>query len=183
MKKLISMLAVLALVTVSAVSVCAAGINSSEKKVLDYIEAGVEVNGQTVTVPNSYMVQAENYLNTIDLTEDQANQIIAAVDKAKAYVKDNGITDIHGLSQSQKSQLLSFAQEAASVVGLKVTIVNGNNIMITDSNGTTVATFEAAIKVTGGQADFTNAAIIGVVILGVLGAAAFAAYKYRLVKE
>ena len=66
---------------------------------------------------------------------------------------------------------------------MKVTIVNGNDVVITDSNGTTVATFEAAIKVTGGQADFTNAAIIGVVILGVLGAAAFAAYKYRLVKE
>ena len=173
MKKLISMLAVLALVTVSAVSVCAAGINSSEKKVLDYIEAGVEVNGQTVTVPDNYMVQAENYLNTIDLTEDQA----------KAYVKQYQITSFEGLSRTHKEALLSFAQEAASVVGLKVTIVNGNDVVITDSNGTTVATFEAAIKVTGGQADFTNAAIIGVVILGVLGAAAFAAYKYRLVKE
>lgn len=183
MKKLISMLAVLALVTVSAVSVCAAGINSSEKKVLDYIETGVEVNGQTVTVPDNYMVQAENYLNTIDLTEDQANQIIAAVDKAKAYVKKYSITTFDGLSRTHKEALLSFAQEAASVVGLKVTIVNGNNVVITDSNGTTVATFEAAIKVTGGQADFTNAAVIGVVILGILGAAAFAAYKYRLVKE
>ena len=178
MKKLISMLAVLALVTVSAVSVCAAGINSSEKKVLDYIEAGVEVNGQTVTVPDNYMVQAENYL-----TEDQANQIIAIVDEAKAYVKQYQITSFEGLSRTHKEALLSFAQEAASVVGLKVTIVNGNDVVITDSNGTTVATFEAAIKVTGGQADFTNAAIIGVVILGVLGAAAFAAYKYRLVKE
>lgn len=183
MKKLVSMLTVLALVAVTAVSVCAAGINSSERKVLDYIQAGVEVNGQTVTVPGNYIVQAENYLNTIDLTEDQANQVIAAVDKAKAYVKDNGITSIHGLTSSQKSQLLSFAQEAASVVGLKVTIANGNQVVITDANGTTVATFEAAIKVTGGQADFTNAAVIGAVILGILGAAAFATYKYRLVKE
>ena len=57
MKKLISMLAVLALVTVSAVSVCAAGINSSEKKFLDYIEAGVEVNGQTVTVPDKMCIR------------------------------------------------------------------------------------------------------------------------------
>lgn len=183
MKKLISMLAVLALVTVSAVSVCAAGINSNEKRVLDYIQAGVDVKGANATVPDNYMVEAENYLNTIDLTEEQADQIIVAVDKAKAYVKQYSITTFDGLSRTHKEALLSFAQEAAAVVGLKVTIVNGNQVVITDANGTTVATFEAAIKVTGGQADFTNAAVIGIVVLGILGAAAFATYKYRLVKE
>ena len=183
MKKFLSMITVLALVAVTAVSVCAAGINANEKRVLDYIQAGVEVNGQTVTVPNNYIVQAENYLNTIDLTQEQADQVIAAVDKAKAYVKGNSITSIHGLTQAQKSDLLSFAQEAAAVVGLKVTIVNGNQVIITDANGTTVATFEAAIKVTGGQADFTSAAVIGIVILGILGAAAFATHKYHFVKE
>lgn len=183
MKKFLSMITVLALVAVTAVSVCAAGINSSEKRVLDHIQAGVDVNGANATVPDNYMVEAENYLNTIDLTEEQADQIIAAVDKAKAYVKEYSITTFDGLSRTHKEALLSFAQEAAAVVGLKVTIVNGNQVIITDANGTTVATFEAAIKVTGGQADFTRAAVIGIVILGVLGAAAFATHKYHLVKE
>ena len=49
------------------------------------------------------MVQAENYLNTIDLTEDQANQIIAIVDEAKAYVKQYQITSFEGLSRTHKA--------------------------------------------------------------------------------
>lgn len=151
MKKFLSLITVLALVAVTAVSASAAGINAEEKKVLDTIKAGVTVNGKTVNVPDNYLVQAENYLNTIDMTAEQAN--------------------------------LSMAQKAADVVGLKITITGGSQIVITDSTGKTVATFDAAIKVTGGQADFTNAAVIAIAVLGVLGMAAFAARKYHLVKE
>lgn len=175
MKKFLSLITVLALVAVTAVSASAAGINAEEKKVLDTIKAGVTVNGKTVNVPDNYLVQAENYLNTIDMTAEQANQVIAAVDEAKEFIKTNNITDLNALTGAQKQSILSMAQKAADVVGLKITI--------TDSTGKTVATFDAAIKVTGGQADFTNAAVIAIAVLGVLGMAAFAARKYHLVKE
>lgn len=183
MKKFLSLITVLALVAVTAVSASAAGINAEEKKVLDTIKAGVTVNGKTVNVPDNYLVQAENYLNTIDMTAEQANQVIAAVDEAKEFIKTNNITDLNALTGAQKQSILSMAQKAADVVGLKITITGGSQIVITDSTGKTVATFDAAIKVTGGQADFTNAAVIAIAVLGVLGMAAFAARKYHLVKE
>lgn len=182
MKKILSFVTVLALVAVTAVSAFAAGINAEERTVLDTIKAGVTVGDKTVTVPDNYLVQAENYLNTIDLTAEQATDILAAVDEAKAYVKANSITSLEAMTRAQKEAILSYAQKAASVVGLKVTITGGKQVIITDASGKTVTTFEAAIKVTGGQADFTNAIIAGVAVLMVLAAAAYATRKYHLIK-
>ncbi|MCI9273873.1 MAG: hypothetical protein HFE39_07950 [Clostridiales bacterium] len=183
MKKFLSLIAVLALVAVTAVSAFAAGINADEKRVLDTIKAGVTVGGKNVTVPDNYLVQAENYLNTIDLTAEQADQVLAAVEEAKAYVLANNITSVDSMSNAQRQAILAYAQKAASVVGLKVTITGDKQVVITDATGKIVATFEAAIKVTGGQADFTNAIVIAVAVLGVLSAAVFATRKFHLVKE
>ena len=91
MKKLSAIIIALLLVAVSAVSAFAAGINDNEKKVLDELKTSVKMQGTDMYWPDSYVNQAENYFNTIDLTGDQADQIISVIKSGKNYYLVNNV--------------------------------------------------------------------------------------------
>ena len=56
------------------------------------------------------------------MTDDQANQIKAIIDKGVALMNADGATEPNQLSsKAKKQELLSYAQEAAAVMGLTVT--------------------------------------------------------------
>ena len=76
MKKVASIFVALLLVAVSVVSAFAADINANEKKVLDELKTSVKMQGKDMYWPESFVNQAENYFNTIDLTAEQADEIV-----------------------------------------------------------------------------------------------------------
>ena len=94
MKKVSVILAALLLVAVSVVSAFAAGINDSEQKVLDELKTSVKMQGTDMYLPDSYVNQAENYFNTIDMTAGQADQMLAVIKDGKAQLEATGAKNI-----------------------------------------------------------------------------------------
>ena len=107
MKKISAVIAALLIVVISAVTAFAAGINDNEQKVLDELKTSVEMQGMEMYWPRTYVNQAENYFNTIDMTADQAEQIIAVIRSGKNQLESTGAKNIAECTAEQKKELMS----------------------------------------------------------------------------
>lgn len=186
MKKLSAILISLVLVAASAVSAFAADINSSEQAVLDALGEGVAMSGGTMYIPDEYINQAENYFNTIDMTAEQSEEIIAVIKQGEAFLEGSGASNIRDLTFEQKQVLLSYGEKAVAVLGMsmsydfsaKILTIYGadgevafNAAPTLTKDGTVV---ENPIKTTGVSADFTGFVCLGAVLVVLtLGGAAF----------
>lgn len=154
MKRMLKVLSVgllSAIVAVSASSVAfAAGINEAEQKILDELHTTVTMNGVEKTLPADYINQAENYFNTVDITEEEANQVIAGIDDAKSYLESTGASNFKSLTSEQVDTFVSKCQSAVAPVNLTLSYTkSNNNVSIVDSTGSTVFTATVS-SVTGG---------------------------------
>lgn len=155
MKKILKVLSVgllSAAVALSASSVAfAAGINEAEQKILDELHTTVTMNGVEKTLPADYINQAENYFNTVDITEEEANQVISGIEDAKTYLTSTGASSFSALSTEQVDTFVSKCQSAVAPVNLTLSYTKSNkNVSIVDSNGSTVFTATVS-SVTGGN--------------------------------
>ncbi len=190
MKKVLKVLSAAmlsALVAVSAVATvsAASGINDAEQKVLDNLGTGIELeSGETLNVPSGKITKAENYFaqSDVDLSQAQANSIVAQIDAAKEYVIETGITSWSELDDDMRSELASYAQQAADNAGLKVTVNSDGDVIIptpgtpgnSNGNGGGVNTNDNPIKTTGFDVP-SVAAVAGVGILMVSAAGIYLA--------
>ena len=94
MRRIFAFIVALLVAAVSAVTAFAAGINENERKVLDELKTSVEMQGTEMYWPRTYVNQAENYFNTIDMTADQAEQIIAVIRSGKNQLESTGAKNI-----------------------------------------------------------------------------------------
>ena len=100
MKKLASLLVVAVLLVVSMVPAFAAsGINDYEKKLIDYVQTAYVVDGKTITVPQEYITALENVFTSVDLTEEQYNEIKAILDEALAFVKSKNLVKLEDITK------------------------------------------------------------------------------------
>ena len=164
MKKLSAIIAASTIVAMASVPAFAAGINSAEQAVLDKLSSvNASYNDGFVTNATEMLNQAENYFNTIDMTDAESKEIIADIEAGENYLKSQGASSVKDLNAAQKQELFGYGQKAANVVGVTVsydkatktvsaTDKNGNAIVstkiTTDSKGNTV-TSSTAIATTG----------------------------------
>ena len=168
MKKLCAMVGCLILTAALSLTAVAANIDANEQKVLDKLEAGVTVSGKTVNLPAEYITMAENYLkrDDVSLTAEQSNTIVGEIDKAAAFIKTAGVTDLNDLTGAQKTTLLGYINAAADAAGVKVQIDSARKkITILDSKGAVIATVEPALKVTGADSTALVAVSVAAVLL------------------
>ena len=195
MKKISAVIAALLIVAISAVTAFAAGINDSEQKVLDELKTSVEMQGMEMYWPRTYVNQAENYFNTIDMTADQAEQIIAVIRSGKNQLESTGAKNIAECTAEQKKELMSTLTKVMEPVNGtasfdnisgEVTLKAENGEVIFKAVPTLVAkdggksvdingkiTDGGVIKITGGSADMLaivliSAAAVSVIACGVL---------------
>ena len=107
MRRIFAFIVALLVAAVSAVTAFAAGINENERKVLDELKTSVEMQGTEMYWPRTYVNQAENYFNTIDMTADQAEQIIAVIRSGKNQLESTGAKNIAECTAEQKKELMS----------------------------------------------------------------------------
>lgn len=129
MKKLSAIIVVALLVATASVSAFAAGINSAEQSVLDKLNYVSAYNTGAVDNYVELKNQAENYFNTIDMTEDQANKINSIIDEAIAFYKSTGVTRLGQMTRAQKEKMVEFAQRAAAVVDVTITYDYANDLV------------------------------------------------------
>lgn len=150
MKKVSAIIVALLLVAATAISAFAAGINANEQKVIDTVKGSVSVNGTEVTWPDSFVNQLENYFNTVEVTEDQANTIIAAFEKGKTILSNNGVTNISKASADVKQQLFDVLQEAASAMDATASYdKTTGNVTISAADGTVILQVVPTLTVKG----------------------------------
>lgn len=210
MRKISALFVAAALVVAASVSTMAAGINSAEQSVLDELNTTVNMNGTKLVISDSYKTSAKNYFETIEMTDKQAQDTIAAIKKGEALLEGSKASNIAGLSKEEKQTLLSYGQEAVATVGLTLTYdTTAKKVVISDSEGVvfenaavltevkeeptkpvdpekptqapTKATDPNAIKTTG--TNVNTSAVAGASAVAVLMAAAGATYVVKTRKE
>ena len=201
MKKISAIIVALLIVAISAVTAFAAGINDNEQKVLDELKTSVEMQGVEMNWPAAYVNQAENYFNTIDMTSDQAEQIIAVIRGGKTQLESTGAKNIAECTAEQKKELMSsltkvmepvngtasfdnvsgevaLKSESGEVIFKAVpTLVAKDGGKSVDVNGKT--TDGGVIKITGASADMLSFILIGAAAVSVIAGGVFFAVRKR----
>ena len=201
MKKLSAIFVALLLVAVSAVSAFAAGINDNEQKVLDELKTSVKMQGTEMYLPEAYVNQAENFFNTIDMTEDQADKVLSVIKSGKTQLEATGAKNIADCTTAQKKELMTtlknvmapvngtasydkttgeitLKSESGEVIFKAVpTLVEKGGNSGKDVNGKT--TDGGVVKTTGASANVMTFVIIGAAAVLVIAGGAFFVIKKR----
>lgn len=173
MKKLSAILIALVLVAATAVTAFAAGINSSEQAVLDELKTSVAMKDGEMVIPTEYVNQAENYFNTIEMTEAQSKDIIAIIEDGKKFLANSGASNISDLTFAQKQELLGYGKKVVGVLDMTMSYdKTAKKLTIFDPNGEvafsatpyltkTGAIAENPIKTTGSDINYFGFIALG----------------------
>ncbi len=138
MKKLSAIFIALVLAATTAVTAFAAGINSNEQAVLDELRTTVTMKNGEMSIPTAYVNQAENYFNTIEMTAEEKDQIIAILKEGESFLENSGASNIRDLTLDQKRQLLNYGERVVAVIGMTMTYDKvTRTLTIFDPNGNT----------------------------------------------
>lgn len=180
MKKIICLVMVLTLAFSLCLTVNAAtGINSNEKAVLDELKSKEAhgKNGWSFSIPTEYITAAENYFNTIDMTDAQKDTILGLIAEGKKIVEEQGdkanftgkVYNLKTMEISAKEKVLELGQKACKEVGLTLTYSPADNkVIIKDAKGVVAFENTPVIKTTGEDFNVTSAVVITAVSVVVL---------------
>ena len=140
MRKIASLLVAAALVSTVSVSAMAADINEAEQAVLNELNGSVVMKGQKLVISEEYKNQAKNYFNTIDMTQEQSDNIVAELKRAEQLITEQGKGDAGNIPEmlyAKKRELLAMGQNMVSQVGLTMSWNAANKeIVIADADST-----------------------------------------------
>ena len=178
-KKLVAVTTVLCMTFAMSICAFAAEITAEEQEIIDALRAGVVVDGETVTIPENYINQAESYLMREDIASEQVAEVLGYVEEAKNYVVSENITDLSSMSSSQMDEMIAVAQEAAEVVDVKLTVNTQTGIIKgVDEAGKVVLSGELSVKQTGTDMNATVA--VAVALVAVVGVCVVVASKKKV---
>lgn len=142
---------------------------ASAATVDDIIEKLEESNVREV-----YVTQAESYLNSITVTPEQAEQIIAYIENVNAIVGDR--MKIEDLTIEERKAILEYFAAAGLVLNLTVVADADGNIEITDESAQVVFSVDNAnvVRQTGRDYIFF---IAGLGLLAMAAASIFVSRK------
>lgn len=198
MKKLSAFLLALVLVAATAITAFAAGINANEKSVLDTLKKPINMNGNAMYIPADFVNQAENYFNTIEMTEQESKDINAKLLEMGKFLEGTGANNIADMQYGEKQQLLNYGKEVVGVIGMTMEYDKATKnliiyapdgsiafkavpTLVPNSDGKTEIVDGDAIKTTGANVDFK--AIIAISAAAVLLIAGGAVYLVKSKKE
>ena len=146
MKKLISTLALIAIMVVLTTTMVSAATSSSLLNDLYAL-------GSKYGVTNADKLKLEKILKAYPVTDAQAEQIYAKAQEVVKILDEAGVTSAKKLStqltKAQKQQVRAICQEAADILGLKLTYVNGTVEVYKDGTLIEVFTFTDTLPYTG----------------------------------
>ena len=176
-------------------------IFDNEQKVLDELKTSVKMQGTEMYLPEAYVNQAENFFNTIDMTEDQADKVLSVIKSGKTQLEATGAKNIADCTTAQKKELMTtlknvmaplngtasydkttgeitLKSESGEVIFKAVpTLVEKGSSKGEDVNGKTID--GGVVKTTGASANTMTFVIIGVAAVLVIAGGAFFVIKKR----
>ena len=110
---------VMAIVALTVFTTKSNAMTANELK--DYICNDKGINGTKLIIRDADKVKVEKFFANNEMTDAQADQIKAIIDKGVALMNADGASEPNQLSsKAKKQEVLSYAQEAAAVMGLTV---------------------------------------------------------------
>lgn len=110
---------VMAIVALTVFTTKSNAMTANELK--DYICNDKGINGTKLIIRDADKVKVEKFFANNEMTDAQADQIKAIIDKGVALMNADVASEPNQLSsKAKKQELLSYAQEAAAVMGLTV---------------------------------------------------------------
>ncbi len=125
MKKIISIVFLIAMISLLFTTVVNAETTTSNNLADELYELGAKYG-----LNAGGKVEIERFIRTYNVTDNQAAEIYAKATEAVSDLQNAGITDIKDVTPELKSQLIEIANEAAGVVGAKVTLTNGKAVVV-----------------------------------------------------
>lgn len=135
MKKVLKVLSAAMLAAVVAVGATTSAfaaevtiINDAEQKVLNKLKTEtVNMNGTQKPLKAQWVNQAEDCFKRVDMTDAQAETAIKKIDELKAYLEGLKKSTIAEMTADEIAKAESIANEAAGVVGAKLSFTKGPN--------------------------------------------------------
>ena len=144
MKKLLTtmFIAIVAILMLETVS------NATTKSELkDYILSEKTIGGSTWVISNQDKAKVEKFFKDNEITDAQATKIKEVGDKAIAYMNKIGASEPEKIkTKEQKQQLLAYAQEAASTLGLTTCYNTSTQRLDVYKNGTKIDSLRWGVK-------------------------------------
>jgi|GEM_PF-2101587 len=119
MKKGIAVLLVMFfVVSLASVGFAASDINEAEQAILNRLQAGVEVNGEVIEVPEEVIQQAEMFFqrDDVNFTNEDRDAVIGSIDEIDAEIKAQGVTEIADLGTTSRDRIIEIATSGAEAV-------------------------------------------------------------------
>lgn len=162
-------LATVTLLIVMLVAFLAGTVNAAtESELLEYLSQEFTVGGETISISESDKVKIERYLNENEVTEEQADYVIAKVDEAVSILQSAGETDLTKLSREDKDSLISIANDAASELGLSVSYDASSKTISIYKDGSlieSVSIYSGSELVQTGSTNYVFYAILAVAVI------------------
>lgn len=117
MKKVVSFLIMLLVVAMMGTVVNATSVSELADTLYEM--------GEPYGLTSSDKVKIERYIADNELTDAQADKIVAKAEEAVAVMKNAGVTNYDDLSDAKKDELKTIANEAADILGLTLTFKQG----------------------------------------------------------
>lgn len=122
MKRVTKTMIALVLLVVALVMFSTKSNAMTANELKDYVCDGKGIGGTNLVIRDADKVKVENFFKNNEMTDAQATEIKSIIDKAVVLMNADGAKEPNALStKAKKQQLLSYAQEAAAVMGLEVT--------------------------------------------------------------
>ena len=171
MKKIISIVAIFAILMVGAMS----AVNAASSSTLaDQLYAIGSKYGMTA----ADKVKMERYLSENALSNSDCDDILAKAKEADEIMQENGTTDYKSLPADVKAQLKSLANQAASIAG--VTLDFKSDRIDVYKDGKWINSFGSSNLVPTGAQDNTALVVSSVAVIALAATAITVATKKRL---
>ena len=110
MKKILKMMSIILIISLMSTTV----VFAEKRQTAQLIQQELLRLG----VPNTYVGNIIEYLQKIEISEEQYNRIKDKIDEAKIIL--NGESDVSKFDEDARSKLKNLASEAASIIGVRV---------------------------------------------------------------
>ena len=131
-KALIACFVTAAVAAACSVFVRAAGINAAEQKILDELRTSVSMQGTQKALPADYINQAENYLNTVDITDEQADEMIRRIEDTKRFLAGTGAANYNELTDAQTDEFVALSRKTVEVIDLRLSYDKSDRVVTMD---------------------------------------------------
>ena len=150
-------------------------------ELVEYISKTHIVSGKPIKISNSDEVKVKRYLSQYPISEDKADAIISKIDAAISLMNEAGVSEPQKLNNAKKKELLSIAQDAATIAEATLTYDSKNKSITIYKEGKTydviyLGSGSSTFRATGNDNNIYVISIAIIIIFSVL------VFGYRKVK-